>query len=391
MTDLTKPAARPVNPRFSSGPCTKHPGHSLQNLVHAFLGRSHRASEGKARLAQAIDRTASLLGLPEGYRLAIVPASDTGAMEMALWSLLGQRGVDLLAWESFGLGWVTDVVKQLKLENARVLEAPYGSLPDLGQVDFTHDVVFTWNGTTSGVRVPDGDWIPANREGLTICDATSAAFAQDLDWPKLDVTTFSWQKALGGEAAHGMLVLSPRAVERLESYTPPWPLPKVFRMTKGGKLNEGVFRGETINTPSMLCVEDWLDALNWAESVGGLKGLMARADANAAVLDGWVEKTPWIDYLAQDPATRSNTSVCLKITDPEISALLHDDQWAFVKSMTGLLDAEGVAYDIAIHRDAPPGLRIWAGATVEQADLEALTPWLDWAFGSAKSSLAAAA
>ena len=391
MTDLMKPAARPDNPRFSSGPCSKHPGHSLENLNNAFLGRSHRASEGKVRLAQAIERTASLLGLPEGYRLAIVPASDTGAMEMALWSLLGERGVDMVAWESFGLGWVTDVVKQLKLEDARVIEASYGSLPDLGQIDFTNDVVFTWNGTTSGVRVPDGDWIPADREGLTLCDATSAAFAQDLDWPKLDVTTFSWQKALGGEAAHGMLVLSPRAVARLESYTPPWPLPKIFRMTKGGKLIEGVFRGETINTPSMLCVEDWLDAITWAESVGGLKGLMARADANSAVLGAWVEKTPWIDFLAVDPATRSNTSVCLKIADPDISALVNEEQWAFVKKFTALLEAEGVAYDIATHRDAPPGLRIWAGATVECADLEALTPWLDWAFASTKASLSAAA
>lgn len=391
MSDLTKPAARPVNPRFSSGPCAKHPGHSLANLQNAFLGRSHRASKGKARLAEAIDRTAKLLGLPEGYRLAIVPASDTGAVEMALWSLLGARGVDMVAWESFGLGWVTDVVKQLKLENARVIEASYGELPDLSQIDFSNDVVFTWNGTTSGVRVPNGDWIPANREGLTICDATSAAFAQDLDWSKLDVTTFSWQKALGGEAAHGMLVLSPRAVERLENYTPPWPLPKIFRMTKGGKLNEGVFRGETINTPSMLCVEDWLDALDWAEREGGLKGLMARADSNAAVLAKWVEKTSWIDFLAVAPQTRSNTSVCLKITDPEISALPHDSQWAFVKSLTGLLDAEGVAHDIATHRDAPPGLRIWAGATVERSDLEALTPWLDWAFEQAKASFAAAA
>jgi len=391
MTDLAKPAVRPDNPRFSSGPCSKHPGHSLKNLRQAFLGRSHRATEGKARLKAAIDRTAALLGVPEGYRVGIVPASDTGAVEMALWSMLGQRGVDMLAWESFGLGWVTDVVKQLKLEDARIVEAPYGRLPDLATVDFSRDVVFTWNGTTSGVRVPDGNWIPADREGLTICDATSAAFAQALDWPKLDVTTFSWQKALGGEAAHGMLVLSPRAVERLETYTPPWPLPKIFRMTKGGKINEGIFRGETINTPSMLCVEDWLDALDWAQSVGGLDGLMARADANAAVLAAWAEKTSWIDFLAEDPATRSNTSVCLKVTDPAISALSHEDQWAFVKNMTGLLEEEGVAYDIATHRDAPPGLRIWAGATVETPDLEALLPWLDWAYASARSSLAAAA
>lgn len=391
MNDLAKPAVRPDDPRFSSGPCAKHPGHTLDNLKTAFLGRSHRASEGKERLATAIDRTAALLGLPEGYRLAIVPASDTGAVEMALWSLLGKRGVDVIAWESFGLGWVTDIVKQLKLDDTRVLDAPYGQLPDLAQVDFSRDVVFTWNGTTSGVRVPNGDWIPADREGLSICDATSAAFAQDLAWDKIDVATFSWQKALGGEAAHGMLVLSPRAVERLESYTPPWPLPKIFRMTKGGKLIEGLFRGETLNTPSMLCVEDWLDALDWAESAGGLKGLMVRADANAAVLGAWVAQTAWIDFLAEDPATRSNTSVCLKIVDPDVAALSHDEQWNFVKTLTGMLEAEGVAYDIATHRDAPPGLRIWAGATVERANIEALLPWLDWSFASAKSSLAAAA
>ena len=391
MTEQAKPAIRPANPRFSSGPCAKHPGHSLDNLKSAFLGRSHRAAEGKARLAAAIDRTAALLGLPDGYRLAIVPASDTGAVEMALWSLLGARGVDMLAWESFGKGWITDVVKQLKLEDVRLLEAPYGELPDLSQVDFTRDVVFTWNGTTSGVRVPDGDWIAADREGLTICDATSAAFAQALDWPKLDVATFSWQKALGGEAAHGMLVLSPRAVERLENYTPPWPLPKIFRLTKNGELIDGVFKGATINTPSMLCVEDWLDALDWAESIGGLKQLMARADDNAGVLVNWVERTPWIDFLAQMPEIRSNTSVCLTIADPAVSALPTDEQWAFVKRLTGLLEAEGVAFDVATHRDAPPGLRIWAGATVEKSDLEALTPWLDWAFATASSTDAAAA
>jgi phosphoserine aminotransferase len=391
MSDLAKPAALPVNTRFSSGPCTKHPGYSLDKLNNAFLGRSHRAAEGKARLAEAIERTARLLGVPEGYRLAIVPASDTGAMEMAMWSLLGVRGVDMLAWESFGKGWVTDVIKQLKLENARVIEAEYGDIPDLGQVDPARDVVFTWNGTTSGVRVPNGDWIAADREGLTICDATSAAFAQALDWPKLDVTTFSWQKALGGEAAHGMLVLSPRAVERLESYTPPRPLPKIFRLTKGGKLIEGVFRGETINTPSMLCVEDWLAALDWAEGIGGLNALMARADENANVIGDWVETTPWIEFLANVPETRSNTSICLKVADPAVSALAHDVQWAFVKRMTGLLDAEGVAHDIATHRDAPPGLRIWAGATVEKSDLEALMPWLDWAFDSAKAAAVQAA
>ena len=391
MTEQTKPAERPGNPRFSSGPCAKHPGHSLENLKLAFLGRSHRAREGKARLAAAIDRTATLLGLPSNYRLAIVPASDTGAMEMALWSLLGARGVDMLAWESFGKGWVTDVIKQLKLEDVRLLEAEYGRLPTLSDVDFSRDVVFTWNGTTSGVRVPDGNWIAADRDGLTICDATSAAFAQDLDWPKLDVTTFSWQKALGGEAAHGMLVLSPRAVERLENYTPPWPLPKIFRLTKNGKLLEDVFRGATINTPSMLCVEDWLDALDWAESIGGLKQLMARADENAAVLARWVEQSPWIGFLAQAVETRSNTSVCLTLTDPSVSALSTDDQWAFVRHMTGLLEAEGVAFDIATHRDAPPGLRIWAGATIERPDLEALTPWLDWAYAQAKSADAEAA
>ncbi|MDA7947247.1 MAG: phosphoserine transaminase [Hyphomicrobiaceae bacterium] len=391
MTEQAKPAVRPANPRFSSGPCAKHPGHSLENLKSAFLGRSHRASEGKARLTTAIDRTAALLGLPDDYRLAIVPASDTGAVEMALWSLLGARGVDMLAWESFGKGWIADVVKQLKLDDVRLLEAPYGALPDLSQVDFARDVVFTWNGTTSGVRVPDGDWIAADREGLTICDATSAAFAQALDWPKLDVTTFSWQKALGGEAAHGMLVLSPRAVERLESYVPPWPLPKIFKLTKNGKLNEAVFRGATINTPSMLCVEDWLDALDWAESIGGLKALVARADENADALAGWVEQTPWIDFLARAPETRSNTSVCLTIADPAISVLPADEQWVFVKRLTGLLEAEGVAFDVATHRDAPPGLRIWAGATVEKSDVEALTPWLDWAFAVTRSADAEAA
>jgi phosphoserine aminotransferase len=391
MTELTKPVARPANPRFSSGPCSKHPGHSLENLKNAFLGRSHRASEGLARLERAIDRTADLLGLPEGYRIAIVPASDTGAMEMALWSLLGARGVDMLAWESFGKGWITDVSKQLKLQDVQIIDAEYGELPDLSKVDFTRDVVFTWNGTTSGVRVPNGDWIAEDREGLTICDATSAAFAQKLDWPKLDVTTFSWQKALGGEAAHGMLVLSPRAVERLESYTPPWPMPKIFRLTKDGKLAEKVFRGATINTPSMLCVEDWLDALDWAESVGGLEGLFARADANSRVIAGWVEKTPWVNFLGRVPESRSNTSMCLKIVDPEVASLKANDQWEFVEKLTGLLEVEDAAYDIATHRDAPPGLRIWAGATVEASDLEALLPWLDWAFENAKLSAAEAA
>jgi len=391
MSDVTKPAARPENPRFSSGPCTKHPGHTLDNLKNAFLGRSHRAAEGKARLALAIDRTAELLGLPEGYRLGIVPASDTGAMEMALWSLLGERGVDMLSWETFGRTWAGDVVRELKLEDVRVLEAEYGELPDLTEVDFTRDVVFTWNGTTSGVRVPDGSWIADDRQGLTICDATSAAFAQKLDWPRLDVTTFSWQKALGGEAGLGMLVLSPRAVERLISYKPPWPLPKIFRLVKHGKLMDDVFRGSTINTPSMLSVEDWLDALDWAGSVGGLDALMARADANARAIAAWVESTPWMDFLASAPETRSNTSVCLKIVDPAVAELESDDQKAFVKRMTGLLEEEGVAYDIGAHRDAPPGLRIWAGATVEISDLEALMPWLEWAYQCAKSAAAKAA
>ncbi len=391
MIELTKPAVRPANPRFSSGPCSKRPGHSLEFLKQAFLGRSHRAAEGKARLKRAIDRTAEILGVPEDYRVAIVPASDTGAMEMALWSLLGQRGVDILAWESFGKGWASDIFKQLKLDDARVLEADYGALPDLASVDFARDVVFTWNGTTSGVRVPDGDWIAADREGLTICDATSAAFAQRLDWPKLDVTTFSWQKALGGEAAHGMLVLSPRAVERLESYTPPWPLPKIFRLTKDGKLMDGVFRGETINTPSMLCTEDWLDALGWAESVGGIDGLIARADANAGVIADWVGRTGWAAFLAEAPDIRSNTSVCVKIVDPAVTALGAEARLAFVKSMAALLEGEKAAYDITAHRDAPPGLRIWAGATVETSDMEALMPWLDWAFEAAKAELAKAA
>lgn len=391
MSDVTKPAARPANPRFSSGPCTKRPGHSLKNLETAFLGRSHRAGEGKARLRRAIDRTREILRVPDDYLIAIVPASDTGAVEMALWSLLGQRGVDLLAWESFGAGWITDVVKQLKLEDTRLIEADYGQLPDLSQVDFRRDVVFTWNGTTSGVRVPDGSWIAGEREGLTICDATSAAFAQDLDWAKLDATTFSWQKVLGGEAAHGMLILSPRAVERLESYTPPWPLPKIFRLTKGGKLIDGVFRAETINTPSMLCVEDYLDALDWAQSVGGLDALMSRADANASVIADWVSQTDWVDFLAEVQETRSNTSVCLKITDASVIALPLDAQAAFAKRVASLLDAEGVAHDIAFYRDAPPGLRIWAGATVERSDMEALMPWLDWAFANARAELAKAA
>lgn len=388
---INRPAARPANPRFSSGPCAKRPGWSFENLQNAYLGRSHRAKEGKARLKLAIDLTAQLLAVPAGYRVAIVPASDTGAVELALWSLLGARGVDMLAWESFGEGWVSDVAKQLKLPDMRTLKAPYGALPDLAQVDFSRDVVFTWNGTTSGVRVPNGDWIAADREGLTICDATSAAFAQDLAWDKLDVVTFSWQKVLGGEAAHGMLILSPRAVERLETYTPAWPLPKIFRLTKAGKLIDGVFAGETINTPSMLCVEDYLDALRWAEGIGGLKALRARADANADALNAWVDRTPWIANLAQDKATRSNTSVCLSFVDPAVAALDAAGQAAFAKKVAAMLEAEGVALDIGSYRDAPPGLRIWCGSTVETADIKALLPWLDWAFASAKAELVAAA
>lgn len=391
MTNSALPAAKPANPNFSSGPCAKRPGWTLDGLRDAPLGRSHRAKVGKAKLKLAIDLTREILEIPADYRIGIVPASDTGAVEMALWSLLGARPVDLLAWESFGEGWVTDVVKQLKLKDARVLKAGYGELPDLGEVNFDHDVVFTWNGTTSGVRVPNGDWIAADRTGLTICDATSAAFAQDLDWQKLDVVTYSWQKVLGGEAAHGMLILSPRAVERLESYVPAWPMPKIFRMTKGGKLIEGLFEGETINTPSMLCVEDYLDALNWAKQLGGLKGLRARSDANFKVLADYVAKTPWIDFLAKDAATRSNTSVCLVVADPEVKALAPDAQGAFAKALSSSLEKAGVAYDIGAYRDAPAGLRIWAGATVEASDLEALLPWLDWAFTEAKAGLKKAA
>jgi len=387
----TTPAARPHDARFSSGPCAKRPGWTPEALKDAALGRSHRAKVGKTKLKLAIDLTREVLGVPADYRIGITPGSDTGAVEMALWSLLGARPVDVLAWESFGDGWVTDIVKQLKLPDARMLTAPYGELPDLTQVNFNHDVVFTWNGTTSGVRVPDAKWIPAGRKGLTICDATSAAFAQDLDWPKLDVTTFSWQKALGGEAAHGMIILSPRAVERLESYKPAWPLPKVFRMTKGGKLIEGIFDGETINTPSMLCVEDYIDALQWAKSVGGLKGLFARADANAKAIADWVAKTPWVDFLARVPATRSNTSVCLKVVDKEVTSASVEAQAAFAKALASALEKEKVAFDIGGYRDAPPGLRIWCGATVEKADIEALTFWLDWAFAQEKAKLAKAA
>ena len=391
MTQFPKPDARPANPNFSSGPCAKRPGWSLEVLADAALGRSHRAKIGKAKLAEAIELTRAVLNVPADYRIGIVPASDTGAVEMAMWSLLGERGVDMVAWESFGAGWVTDAVKQLKLDDVRKFEAGYGDLPDLSAIDFDRDVVFTWNGTTSGVRVPNGDFIPADRKGLTICDATSAAFAQDLAFDKLDVVTFSWQKVLGGEAAHGMLILSPRAVERLESYQPKWPLPKIFRMTKGGKLIEGIFKGETINTPSMLAVEDYLDALNWAKGLGGLGALMARANANLGVIEAFVAQSPWLGFLAKSEATRSNTSVCLSITDPDIAALDADAQAAFAKGMVSALEAEGVALDIGAYRDAPPGLRIWTGATVEKSDLEALMPWLEWAFQNQKAALKAAA
>ncbi|MGB7259973.1 MAG: phosphoserine transaminase [Pseudolabrys sp.] len=386
-----KPGVRPSVPHFSSGPCAKRPGWSLQALTDAVLGRSHRSKIGKAKLKRAIDLTREVLEVPSDYRIGIVPASDTGAVELALWSLLGQRAVTMLAWESFGDGWVNDVEKQLKLKDVIVLKVPYGELPDLSRVDSATDIVFTWNGTTSGVRVPNGDWIAADRKGLTICDATSAAFAQPLDFPKLDVVTFSWQKALGGEGAHGMLILSPRAVERLETYKPAWPLPKIFRITKGGKLNEDLFTGATLNTPSMLCVEDYLDTLTWAKSAGGLKALRARAGSNAKAIADWVARTPWIEHLPKDATTRSNTSVCLKLVDPAVSRLPVDAQLAFVKSMEAMLDKEGVAYDVANHRDAPPSLRIWCGCTVERSDVEALTPWLDWAFAEAKAALAKAA
>jgi phosphoserine aminotransferase len=385
------PGARPANPCFSSGPCAKRPGWIPSVLKDASLGRSHRAKLGKAKLKLAIDLTREVLGVPAEYRIGITPGSDTGAVEMALWTLLGARGVDILAWESFGEGWVTDVVKQLKLEGVRTLKASYGELPSLAEVNFDNDVVFTWNGTTSGVRVPNGNWIAADRKGLTICDATSAAFAQALDWPKLDVVTFSWQKVLGGEAAHGVIILSSRAVERLETYTPPWPLPKLFRLTKGGKLTAAFFEGETINTPSMLCVEDYLDALDWAKSLGGLTALFARADANANVIANWVAETPWIDFLARAPETRSNTSVCLKVVDPAVTALPADAQAAFAKALASLLEKEKVAFDIGAYRDAPPGLRIWCGATVETADVEVLTRWLDYAFATEKMKLAKAA
>ena len=380
-----KPTARPKNTHFSSGPCAKRPGWTLEALSDALLGRSHRSKPGKAKLAEVIELSRTILGIPADYRIGIVPASDTGAVEMAMWSLLGARPVDMLAWESFGKDWVTDVVKQLKLADARTLQADYGSLPDLSQVDFGHDVVFTWNGTTSGVRVPDGDWIPAGRDGLTICDATSAAFAMDLPWDKLDVVTWSWQKVLGGEAQHGMLVLSPRAVARLESYKPSWPMPKIFRMTKDGKLNEGIFKGETINTPSMLAVEDAIDGLKWAQSVGGLPGLIERSEGNLRTLADWVARTPWIDFLAVEPSIRSCTSICLKIVDPEITALDSAAQADVAKKVAALLEKEGVALDAASYRDAPPGLRIWGGATIDRSDIEALIPWIEWAFETVKS------
>ena len=380
---VDKPSLKPARPFFSSGPCPKRPGWSAEAVAtRAFLGRSHRASKPKAQLKAVIDKTAALLGVPADYKVGIVPASDTGAVEIALWSLLGARPVDVLVWESFGAGWATDITKQLHLDDVNVLKAEYGHLPDLSRVRPDADVVFTWNGTTSGVRVPNADWIAADREGLTICDATSAAFAQDLDWAKLDVVTFSWQKAMGGEGAHGILILSPRAVARLESFTPPRPLPKIFRLTKDGALIDGIFTGATINTPSMWCVADAADALDWIEGLGGLAATRARADANFAALQAWVDRTDWVENLAVDPATRSNTSVCLSIADPEFAKLDKDAQWAAVKTLTNLLDVEGAAFDIAGHRDALPGLRIWCGATVNTDDIETLTDWLDWAYAS---------
>lgn len=390
MTDILKPDLRPVNPRFSSGPCTKRPGWTPNFLNNTQLGRSHRAKPAKARIQLAIDLTRELLNVPDDYRIGIVPGSDTGAVEMALWSMLGARGVDMLAWESFGAGWVTDVVKQLKLNDVRVMDADYGKLPDLGAVDWTRDVVFTWNGTTSGARVPNADWIAADREGLAICDATSAAFAQDLDFQKLDVVTFSWQKVLGGEGAHGVIILSPKAVERLETYAPDRPLPKIFRLTKGGKLIEGIFEAATINTPSLMVIEDAIDAMEWAKSLGP-NSLRERADVNFKVLSDWVSATDWVANLAADPATQSNTSVCLKIVDADIIALAADKQAAFAKAIATRLDQENVAYDIGAYRDAPAGLRIWAGSTVEASDLQALTAWLDWAFASEKAALLQAA
>jgi len=391
MVDIAAPALRPANAHFSSGPCSKRPNWSLDALSDAALGRSHRSKIGKTKLRQAIDLTRDVLGVPADYRIGIVPASDTGAVEMALWSMLGARGVDMVAWESFGSGWVSDVVKELKLADVRKFTADYGKIVDFAKVDFDRDVVFTWNGTTSGVRVANADFIPAERQGLTICDATSAAFAQNLDFAKLDVVTFSWQKVLGGEGAHGVIILSPRAVARLETYEPAWPLPKIFRMTKGGKIMEGIFEGETINTPSMLCVEDYIDALLWAKEIGGLKALMARADANAKVLFDFCDANPWLANLAEVTETRSNTSVCLKIVDPAVTALDEDGQAAFAKGVVATLEKEGVAVDIGAYRDAPSGLRVWCGATIETSDLEALAPWLSFAFEKQKAGLAAKA
>ena len=380
------PEKKPASPLFSSGPCAKRPGWKIENLKNAPLGRSHRSAIGKSRLKEAIDKTFEILNLPEGYLVGIVPGSDTGAIEMALWSLLGARGVDMLAWESFGSGWVMDVTKQLKLDDVRTIEAPYGKLPDLSLVDPGRDVVFTWNGTTSGVKVPNGDWISDKRAGLTICDATSAAFAMDLPWKKLDVTTYSWQKVMGGEGAHGMIILSPRAVERLESYKPPWPLPKIFRLTKNGKLISSIFNGATINTPSMLCVEDYIDTLNWGLDVGGIKGLIGRSEDNLAVIKSWVDRTDWIEFLAEVPSTISNTSVCLKITADWFENLDAEEKTIASKKLTQLLDAKDVAYDISSYRDAPAGLRIWTGSTIETADLVDLIPWLDWAYGEIQAS-----
>ncbi|AFZ16577.1 phosphoserine aminotransferase [Allocoleopsis franciscana PCC 7113] len=385
---LTPPTTKPRVSHFSSGPCAKRPGWSVSNLQNACVGRSHRSEDGKAKLAEVIDRSKKILGVPADYRLGIVPASDTGAVEMALWSLLGERPVDILAWESFGQEWVKDVIDELKLPDLRLIKAPYGSLPDLDQVDFSHDVVFLWNGTTSGVRVPNGDWIKDDREGLTICDATSAVFAMDVPWNKLDVVTYSWQKVLGGEAQHGIIVLSPRAVERLERYQPAWPIPKIFRLAQKGKLIEGIFKGDTINTPSMLCVEDALDGLTWAESVGGLPGLIRRSEANLNAIAQWVEQSTWADFLAEKSETRSCTSICLKIVDSWFTNLSPEDQAKYTKKLAKLLEKQGVAYDIAPYRAAPPGLRIWGGATVETADIEALLPWLDWAYATLKAELA---
>jgi len=390
MAIATKPDIRPANPNFSSGPCAKRPGFSLDALNGAFLGRSHRAAAPKSRITEVIDRSRALLGMPADWRLAVVPASDTGAMEMAMWSLLGARPVDVISFESFGEGWATDIVRHLKLADARVLTAPYGALPDLTRANPAHDIVFAWNGTTSGVRVPNGDWIAPDRTGLTICDATSAAFAMELPWDRLDVVTWSWQKVLGGEAAHGMLALSPRAVARLESYTPAWPLPKIFRLTSKGKITEGLFRGDTINTPSMLCVEDALDSLRWAERIGGLPGLIARTNANLAAVAAWVARSDWAGFLAAVPETRSPTAICLTITAPWFTALNADDQAKAAKLLASSLEKEGVAFDIAAYRDAPPGLRIWGGATIETNDIKTLLPWLDWAHAQTQAAFARA-